>query len=75
MDFGWSKDQLALHQRLRAFAEHELGENPVTQDQARSFSRTGWERCAAHGVLALPIPEMYGGLGYDPVTSAFALEG
>jgi alkylation response protein AidB-like acyl-CoA dehydrogenase len=75
MDFGWSKDQFALHQRLRAFAEHELGENPVTQDQVQSFSRIGWERCAAHGVLALPIPEMYGGLGYDPVTCAFALEG
>lgn len=75
MDFGWSKEQLTLHERLRAFAERDLGENPITQDQAQSFSRTGWERCAAHGVLALPIPELYGGLGYDPMTCAFALEG
>lgn len=75
MDFRWSEDQLALHQRLRAFAEHELGEDLITRDQAQSFSRTGWERCAAQGVLALPIPEMYGGLDYDPVTCAFALEG
>ena len=75
MDFRWSEDQHVLHQRLRAFAEHELGEDLITRDQAQSFSRTAWERCAAHGVLALPIPEMYGGLDYDPVTCAFALEG
>lgn len=75
MDFRWNKDQLTLHQRLRVFAERELGEDLITQDQAQSFSRTGWERCAAHSVLALPIPEMYGGLGYEPVTCAFALEG
>lgn len=75
MDFRWSEDQLALHQRLRAFAERELGEDLVNRDQAQFFSRTGWERCAAHGVLALPIPEMYDGLGYDPLTCAFALEG
>ena len=56
MDFRWSEDQLALHQRLRAFGESELGEDLITQDQAQSFSRTGWERCAAQGVLALPIP-------------------
>ena len=75
MDFRWSEDQLALHQRLRAFAERELGEDLVKRDRAQSFSRTDWEHCAAHGVLALPIPEMYGGLGHDPLTCAFALEG
>lgn len=75
MDFRWSDDQLELHQRLRAFAERELGEDIISRDQAQSFSRTGWERCTAHNVLALPIPEIYGGLGYDPLTCAFALEG
>lgn len=75
MDFRWSEDQLALHQRLRTFAQSELSEDLAIRDQERSFSRTGWERCATHGVLALPIPETFGGLGYDPVTCAFALEG
>ncbi len=75
MDFRWSEAQLALHQSLRAFAQSELSNDLAIRDQERSFSRTGWERCATHGVLALPIPEIYGGLGYDPVTCAFALEG
>lgn len=75
MDFRWSSDQLALHQRLRTFAERELGEDLIARDHAQAFSRTGWEHCAAQGILALPIPEMYGGAGCDPVTCAFALEG
>jgi len=75
VDFRWNEGQLALHQRLRTFGGSELGEDLIERDRAQSFSRTGWQRCAEYGVLALPIPEEYGGLGYDPVTCAFALEG
>src|SRR5260370_20489543 len=75
MDFSWSDDQLALHQRLRTLAERDLAADVIGRDQAQSFSRAGWERCAAGGVLGLPIPHEYGGLGCDPVPCAFALEG
>lgn len=75
MDFAWSEAQLALHQRLRTFATRELAGDVIDRDQAQGFSRVGWERCAAEGVQGLPIPQEYGGLGCDPVTCAFALEG
>jgi len=75
MDFSWSEAQLALHQRLRTFATRDLAGDVVSRDQVQSFWRDGWDRCAAQGVLGLPIPRAYGGLGCDPVTCAFALEG
>lgn len=75
MDFRWSEAQIALHQRLRTFATRDLTDDVIGRDQVQSFSRAGWERCAAQGVLGLPIPQAYGGLGYDPLTCAFALEG
>ncbi|WP_020667050.1 acyl-CoA dehydrogenase family protein [Amycolatopsis nigrescens] len=75
MDFTWSEAQSALYQRLRTMAARELAEDVVGRDQAQEFSPGGWKRCAAEGVLGLPIPPEYGGLGCDPVTCALALEG
>jgi len=67
MDFTWTEAQTALHDSMRALS--------VDVDETAGFSRENWRRCAEAGVLALPIPEKYGGLGLDPVTCAYALEG
>lgn len=75
MDFTWSETQLALHGQLRDFATRELAGGVVDRDRAQDFWRAGWESCAARGVMGLPVPQEYKGLGCDPLTCAFALEG
>src|SRR3954471_23610565 len=67
MDFTWTGAQTALHDKMRALS--------IGVDEDAGFSRENWRRCADAGVLALPVPEEYGGLGLDPLTCAYALEG
>jgi alkylation response protein AidB-like acyl-CoA dehydrogenase len=67
MDFTWHEAQTALHERMRELS--------VAVDETEVFSRKGWQQCADAGVLGLPIPLEYGGLGLDPLTCAYAMEG
>lgn len=75
MDFRWQPDQLALHRRLREFGQRSgrpnESEGPLTPD----LLSTAWRELAREGVLALPVPQRYGGLGQDPLTCCFGLEG
>ncbi|MGC7102559.1 acyl-CoA dehydrogenase family protein [Amycolatopsis lurida] len=75
MDFTFSDEQVALHRRLRDFATRELADDVAGRERAQEFWWDGWKRCAAEGVLGLPIPVEHGGSGHDPVTCAHALEG
>lgn len=65
MDFGWSPEQRAIHDRMR-----ELG---AEADETEPDLRMS---VLAHGgALGLPIARDYGGEGLDLVTTAFAYEG
>ncbi|WP_370950013.1 acyl-CoA dehydrogenase family protein [Amycolatopsis sp. cg5] len=74
MDLTWSETQVALHERFAVLGE-ELGDDLDARDREQRFSTSDWARCAAEGVFGLPVPVEYGGLGLDPVTCAYALEG
>lgn len=45
------------------FARASLGGDMIARDRDGHFDRDAWKRCADFGVLGMPIPQEYGGLG------------
>ncbi len=74
MDFAYSDDQRALRDQIVRFAQAELNQDVVERDRRAEFHRDLWEKCAAMGILGLPVPEAYGGMGMDALTTATSLE-
>ncbi|MEW1583176.1 acyl-CoA dehydrogenase family protein [Streptomyces microflavus] len=74
MNLAPTKEQSALADRLRALGT-TLGADIEERDRAGGLQPGDWQRCADAGVLGLPLPIEYGGLGLDALTCAIALEG
>ncbi|GAA2425489.1 acyl-CoA dehydrogenase family protein [Streptomyces macrosporus] len=75
MNLDWTEEQAELHERLRILGATELGHDLEERDRSQRLQEGDWKRCADAGVLALPLPEAYGGAGRDPLTCAIAMEG
>ena len=75
MNFSWSEEQLALRQGAADFARRWLREGLVERDQEGVLSRRLWRECAEFGVQGSAIPETYGGLGQDLLTTLLVMEG
>jgi alkylation response protein AidB-like acyl-CoA dehydrogenase len=75
MDFSWSKEQLALKNSVVEFAKKELNEGLIERDKNAELSLENWRKCAQMGILGLPIPEEYGGINEDVVTTMLVMEG
>jgi alkylation response protein AidB-like acyl-CoA dehydrogenase len=75
MDFDLTADQQDMQKAAIDFARHELNDNVIERDESRTFSMTGWKKCAEFGVMRLPIPEEYGGSGAGPLTTIAVMEG
>ena len=74
MDFSISSAQKALQEKIIEFARAELTEDLVTLDKNAEFSENNWKKCSDFGLLALSVPEEYGGRGEDHLTVALAME-
>ncbi len=74
VDFSWDREQLALKRSIIAFAQQELNHDLITKDRNSSFDREAWGKCAEFGLLGLPIPQEYGGMGCDPLSAMLAME-
>jgi hypothetical protein len=74
MDFELSDEQRSLRQSIIDFAARELNADVLERDKDGSFSREAWAKCAELGLLALPVPEEYGGTGADALSILVALE-
>lgn len=68
-------EQRLLKQSVVEFAQGELGGDLEERDRDGTFSREAWVKCAQIGLLGLPVPVEYGGLGVSATTIAAALEG
>jgi alkylation response protein AidB-like acyl-CoA dehydrogenase len=75
MDFSWSKEQLAFKNSVIDFAKKELNEGLIERDRNGEISIENWRKCAQMGILGLPIPEEYGGINEDVVTTMLVMEG
>ncbi|MFY1690309.1 acyl-CoA dehydrogenase family protein [Plantactinospora sp. WMMB782] len=74
MDFLLTDEQRALGEKVRAFTKERIA--PYSQDSDRSgrFRDSLVTELAAAGLFALRVPEEYGGLGLDAVSTGVALE-
>jgi hypothetical protein len=72
MDLELSQQQQKLQEDAIRFAHSELDSDMIVRDAEGHFSREAWQRCADFGLLRMPIPEEYGGMGF-PITDVIAV--
>ena len=75
MDFELTPEQQAVQEAAIEFARRELNESMIERDASQTFSRNGWQKCAAFGVQGMSIPKEYGGRGSDAITTIAMMEG
>jgi alkylation response protein AidB-like acyl-CoA dehydrogenase len=74
MDFSLSDEQRMLRENIVRFAREVLNKDVAQRDRDQIFSRELWRKCAEIGIQGLPVPEQYGGSGFDALSSAIGLE-
>ena len=76
MDFRYSEEQLALQETLQRFISRDYGfeRRRALAGSSLGFSAEAWRRYAELGLLALPFPEAFGGLGGNGVDTMAVME-
>ena len=64
-----------LRESAVAFARAALAHDVVAADASETFNHDAWRRCADFGVLAMPVPKEYGGLGLGLTSLLAVMEG
>src|SRR5215831_93285 len=67
-------DQRALRDTLREFAEAEIAPHAAEWDRTGTFPAATISKLGELGVMGLPFPEQYGGVGAGALSFAIALE-
>ena len=75
MDFSLTEDQVAFKAAAIEFARRELNEGAKQRERNREFNQAGWEKCAEFGIQGMTLPQFYGGLEMDILSSIAAMEG
>src|SRR5437764_13409396 len=75
MDLELSDQQQELQKAAIEFARAELSEGIIERDRDETFNAAGWTKCAQFGVLGLPIPAEYGGMGLGITEVIAVMEG
>lgn len=76
MNFDYTEEQLALQDTLRRFFARDYGfeHRRALAKSADGFDRAAWKTFAEIGLLALPFPEEYDGLGGNGVDTMLVME-
>jgi alkylation response protein AidB-like acyl-CoA dehydrogenase len=76
VDFRYSEEQLALQDTLQRFVsrDYDFERRRALARSPLGFSAEAWERYAELGLLALPFPEEFGGLGGNGVDIMAVME-
>jgi glutaryl-CoA dehydrogenase (non-decarboxylating) len=74
MDFSLTEEQLQVRDMVREFAQREVAPYIQEWDAKGEFHRDVLTKMGELGILGLPIPEQYGGLGLDYVSFALACD-
>jgi alkylation response protein AidB-like acyl-CoA dehydrogenase len=76
MDFNYSDEQTALQETLRRFIDRDYGfdRRRMLAGSALGFSAEAWAQYADLGLLSLPFPEEFGGLGGTAVDVMLVME-
>lgn len=74
MDFELTEEQLMFRDMARKFTEQEIIPNLKENERQEKFDRDIIKKMGSQGLLAPHMPQEYGGLGLDYVTSAIIWE-
>ncbi len=75
MQLELSEERKRLREAAREFARAALGKDMARRDREHEFDREAWRRCAEFGVLGMPVPQQYGGLGLGLTELLAVMEG
>jgi glutaryl-CoA dehydrogenase (non-decarboxylating) len=74
MIFDLTDEQMQVRDMVREFARREAAPHIREWDMNQTYNRAIIDKMGEAGVLGLPIPEEYGGLGLDYISLALACE-
>jgi len=74
MDFDLNEEQRMIQETIRKFADEEIAPVASENDKKAHFPRDLFEKLAALGFMGTPIPEEYGGAGFDFISHAIVAE-
>ncbi|MCK6548998.1 acyl-CoA dehydrogenase family protein [Myxococcota bacterium] len=74
MDFALTPDQQLFRREIVELARRRLNHGVHERDERRELDREGFLAIAEMGILAMPLPERYGGLGLDVTSCVVAME-
>jgi alkylation response protein AidB-like acyl-CoA dehydrogenase len=74
MDFHFSKDQLDMQRMVRDFARNEIAPLAAEIDRTDEYPRELLAKMGELGLLGIPIPEEYDGVGADFMSYISAIE-
>jgi alkylation response protein AidB-like acyl-CoA dehydrogenase len=74
MDFDLTEEQKMIQDTIRKFADEEIAPVAAEYDKKGEFPREVFEKLAGLGFMGTPIPEEYGGAGFDYISHAIVAE-
>jgi len=74
MNFEFTEEQLQVRDMVREFAQREVAPHIREWDVQGKVDRCLIDKMGEAGILGLPVPEEYGGLGLDYISLALACD-
>lgn len=74
MDFDLTREQKMIRDEVRNFTKKEIAPRAEALDQSGEYPYDIYAKMAALGLMGIPIPEAYGGMGSDWVSLHLAIE-
>lgn len=74
MNFELTKEQQMIKDMVKKFAENEIAPKAEHVDKTGEFPIETFKKMGELGLLGIPFPEKYGGVGGDTISYALAVE-
>jgi butyryl-CoA dehydrogenase len=74
MDFDLNEEQKMIQETIHKFAKEEIAPVASENDKKAQFPRDLFKKLAGLGFMGTPIPEEYGGAGFDYISHAIVAE-
>jgi butyryl-CoA dehydrogenase len=74
MDFDLNEEQSMIRDTIRKFAQEEIAPVASENDKKAQFPRELFNKLSDLGFMGTPIPEEYGGAGFDFISHAIVAE-